>query len=128
MKVSNMIKIFLLLSISLFVTNCETNTSSPTEQESTCSDGMKEVKRVSEIEGFVAFNTDMNKYMIYSGIDGDYDSQDVGILCNNIPDEFIQDEIEIIFSGTYYTYPNEIEKRIPGQNYFLLEINSIKKK
>lgn len=89
---------------------------------------MKEVKKVSEMEGLVAFDSEMDKYLIYSGVDGDYDSQDVGILCKDIPEEFNRDETEIIFSGTYFSYPDEIEKRIPGQNYFFLEINSIRRK
>jgi hypothetical protein len=123
-----MIKLLLLFFICLSVTDCETNSSEISIEKNTCSNGLDVVKEVSEIKGFLAFNTDMNKYIIYSGIDGDYDSQDVGVLCGDLPDEFLQGDVEVIFSGTYFIYPNEIDKDIPGQQYFFLDVSSIKMK
>lgn len=83
------------------------------------------VKEASSRNGIVGYNPFLKKYVIFSGIDGTYDSQDAGIVCGSLPSKFQVVDLQIIFSGKYYNYPGEINNKIPGQTYFYLDIDEI---
>ena len=84
------------------------------------------IKSTSNTEGTIWFNTSQNSYAIYVGISGDYDTQDVGIVCN-LPEKYKVDGQKIIFSANYSKYDKFVYQLIPGQTYYNLELISISK-
>lgn len=82
------------------------------------------VKSVSDSKGTIWLDVQSQKYSIYSGLEGTYDSQDIGIACN-LPDSFKIEGFEILFSGNYYPC-NAFSPSIPGQTYYFLDITKIK--
>lgn len=83
------------------------------------------VNKLSDRKGRILLDTTANVYKLYSGIDGSYDSQDVCVVCN-LPKEFQKDDIEVLFSGTYYANKEQITGKLPGQTFYYLELTHIK--
>lgn len=88
----------------------------------------KEVKAVEDVTAMVIFNPWAEKFVIRKGIDGTYDSVDVGLLCE-LPEEYQEHGLRIIFSGVYYDIEEDLRKqmgwRIPGETYYILKLKSI---
>jgi len=82
------------------------------------------LKTVTGTKGVVRYNTAIEDYVVYSSIEGTYDSQDVGVSCN-LPESYKKEGVEIIFNGKYYQYPRQVEGKIPGQTYYILELSTI---
>lgn len=82
------------------------------------------IKTTPNVEGTIWFNSSLNSYAIYVGITGSYDSQDVGIVCN-LPEKYKVDGQKITFSGNYAKYNKVIQQQIPGQTYYVIELNKI---
>lgn len=81
------------------------------------------IKSLSEIEGMIWYDSLTQQYSIFSGIDGSYDLQDIGIPCN-LPENFHKQGLKISFDGSYYKC-EEFTSHIPGQTYYYLEITKI---
>lgn len=79
------------------------------------------IKTTSDTKGTMYFNSSLNSYAIYVGIEGTYDSQDVGIVCN-LPEKYKVDGQKIIFSGNYSKYDKVVQQQIPGQTYYNIEL------
>jgi hypothetical protein len=79
------------------------------------------IKSTSNTQGTIWFNTSLNSYTIYVGIAGDYDTQDVGVVCN-LPEKYKIDGLKITFSANYSIYKDSIYQLIPGQKYYNLEL------
>lgn len=83
------------------------------------------VKKVADQKGMIMLDSTSNVFKMFSGINGSYDLQDVGVICN-LPEQFKKNDIEVIFSGAYYKYDGEVKNKIPGQRFYYLELNHIK--
>lgn len=81
-------------------------------------------KSVTETKGTIWFDTQAQAYSVFTGIEGTYDSQNIGIVCN-LPDNFKTENLKILFSGNYYKC-EEFTPLIPGQKYYYLELTKIK--
>lgn len=81
-------------------------------------------KSTSDTQGTIWFNTSLNSYTVYVGIAGDYDTQDVGVVCN-LPEKYKIDGLKIKFSANYSIYKDSIYQLIPGQKYYNLELKRI---
>lgn len=81
-------------------------------------------KSVTETKGTIWLDTQAQAYSVFTGIEGAYDSQDIGIVCN-LPDNFKIEGLKILFSGNYYKC-EEFTPLIPGQKYYYLELTKIK--
>jgi dissimilatory sulfite reductase (desulfoviridin) alpha/beta subunit len=79
------------------------------------------IKSTSNTQGTIWFNTSLNSYTIYVGIAGDYDTQDVGVVCN-LPEKYKIDGLKITFRANYSIYKDSIYQLIPGQKYYNLEL------
>ena len=81
------------------------------------------IKSVEDAKGIIWFDSITQSYSVFTGIDGSYDLQDVGIPCN-LPDDYHAERLEISFSGKYYGC-DDFPPRIPGQTYYYLKITKI---
>lgn len=84
------------------------------------------MKKVVDERGIVSFDNVVDKWIIAVSIEGTYDSQDVGIVCDDLPDEFQEVGRWVIFSGEYKKYAGEQKPPFPGQVYYYLFISNIK--
>ena len=90
-----------------------------------CNSSAKTVKEVVDERGIVSFDTFSDNWLIVVSIDGTYDSQDVGIVCNDLSEEFKEEGKWVIFSGEYKKYAGERRPPFPGQVYYYLFISNI---
>ena len=90
-----------------------------------CHPDAKTAKRVVDQRGLVAFDIVLNRWVVIVSIEGTYDSQDVGIVCDNLPEAYQQEGEWVIFSGTYKRYSGEDRPPFPGQVYYYLFVSSI---
>lgn len=81
------------------------------------------VKSVSEATGTIWFDSQAQAYAIFSGIDGTFDAQDIGVVCN-LPDEYKKEGLTLVFSGKYFEN-KALTPQIPGQEYYNLELTKI---
>lgn len=81
------------------------------------------VKTVSGVSGTIWFDSQAQAFAIFRGIDGTYDSQDVGVVCN-LPDSYKSEGIKVVFSGKYFENKVLISQ-IGGQEYYNLELTRI---
>ncbi len=81
------------------------------------------VKSVSEVSGTIWFDSQSQTYAIYRGIDGTYDAQEIGVVCN-LPENYKKEGKKIAFSGKYYEN-QDFSPQIPGQEYYYLELTKI---
>lgn len=81
------------------------------------------VKSVSDVSGTIWFDSQSQTYAIYRGIDGTYDAQEIGVVCN-LPKNYKKEGKKIVFSGKYYENQN-FSSQIPGQEYYYLELTKI---
>lgn len=82
------------------------------------------VKSVSDRKGIIWYDSLSHSYAVFAGIEGTYDSQDIGIPCD-MPDNYNKAGLEIIFSGNYYKC-EDFSPIIPGETYYYLELTKIK--
>lgn len=82
------------------------------------------VKTVSDASGTIWFDSQAQAYAIFSGIDGTYDAQDIGIACN-LPDNYKKEGLKVIFSGKYFENKS-LTPQMPGQEYYNLELTKIR--
>ncbi|TDO05185.1 hypothetical protein [Sunxiuqinia elliptica] len=109
----------LLLGVFLMVVGCS--------KEETVVEGFErgeEVKRVSGVKGVIGYVAQVDKFAIFTGVDGAYDSQGVGLV-SVIPEEFQVEGLEVVFDGVYYSCDG-ISPSIPGQVYYYLDVSAIK--
>lgn len=81
------------------------------------------VKSVSNKKGTIWYDTQAQSYAVYTGVEGSFDSQIIGLICN-LPDTSKVEGLKITFSGNYYNC-EEFTPLIPGQEYFYLELTKI---
>ena len=90
---------------------------------------IEKVKTVEDVNGMVLYDEWLGDYVISRGIDGTYDSVDVGFICD-LPKEYRKHGTKIIFSGVYLNIDEERKKIIPtriiGVTYYILEVDEIK--
>ncbi len=109
----------LLLGVFLMVVGCS--------KEEAVVEGFErgeEVKRVSGVKGVIGYVAQVDKFAIFTGVDGAYDSQGVGLV-SVIPEEFQVEGLEVVFDGVYYSCDG-ISPSIPGQVYYYLDVSAIK--
>lgn len=82
------------------------------------------VKSTSDTKGYIWYNSEFQDYALYIGIEGNYDSQDVGVVCN-LPDKYKNDGQMLLFSGNFYEYTESVAKKLPGQEFFFIELSRI---
>lgn len=120
------IKLYVIYGAMSFLAGCEVQNDTSSERLSSDECPHTEVvNNIANKKGRILLDTTANVYKLYSGIDGSYDSQDVGVICN-LPKQFQKDDIEVLFSGTYYKYDGQIKKKLPGQKFYYLELTQIK--
>lgn len=81
------------------------------------------VKSVSNEKGTIWYETQSQSYAVFTGVDGSYDSQIIGLICNP-SDTHKVEGVKITFSGNYYNC-EEFTPLIPGQEYYYLELTKI---
>ena len=79
------------------------------------------IESVSDMEGIVWYDTQVKAYCIFSGVDGTYDLQIIGIVCNDLPDAYKAEGVKVLYSGHYYDC-KEFSAPIPGQKYYYLKL------
>ncbi|WP_439489918.1 hypothetical protein [Algoriphagus sp.] len=82
-----------------------------------------ELKSVADETGTVWFDSQAQAFAIFSGIDGTYDGQNIGIVCN-LPDNYKEEGVTVVFSGKYFENKN-LTPQIPGQEYYDLELSKV---
>lgn len=92
-----------------------------------CNLKAKTVKEASNQIGFVAYSEHESKWLIIVSQTGTYDSQDLGIVCNDLPENFQQIGMKVLFSGEYKEYDKDPNGPLPGQTYYYLFISNISK-
>jgi hypothetical protein len=119
----------ILLIITLLSTfSCKKETVQQTESTLySCAPDSPTVKEVADITGYLWYNNDQQKYAIYIGISGTYDSQIVAVLCE-VPEKFKKEGIQVLFSGKYRQFGKQPENSLPGQIYYYLQLTNIKEK
>lgn len=81
------------------------------------------VKTATQASGTIWFDSQAQAYAIFSGIDGTYDSQDIGVVCN-LPDNYKKEGTKVVFNGKYFENKS-LTPQIPGQEYYNLELTKI---
>ncbi|WP_194777244.1 hypothetical protein [Pararhodonellum marinum] len=84
------------------------------------------VKSVSEANGTIWFDSQAQAYAIFKGIEGTFDGQDIGVVCD-LPDDYKEEGLKVIFGGKYFENKT-FTTQIPGQKYYNLELTSIEMK
>ena len=113
--------VLIVISIIMMGSGCEKDQSNIDIKSCNLSNM---VKPASNLRGTVWFKSSINSYAIYVGVEGSYDSQDVGIVCN-LPEKYQVDGLKIMFSGKYFKYEKDIFQQLPGQTYYILELSKI---
>lgn len=90
-----------------------------------CHPEAETVKTVSNQTGIVAFDSVLNQWLITAAINGTYDSQDIGIVCNDLPEAYQRIGERVVFSGAYQSYSGDIRPSVGGQVYYYLFIGAI---
>lgn len=117
-----LINTLLILSFFMFV-KCE-NDSDPKLQLP------PEVWEVSGIEGSIGFwgtdqnNGEVNKYFIGVYVPGTIDASIIGIV-DDLPAEFMQEDLQVVFSGTYTESESNPMPFLGGQMIYSLAITKI---
>lgn len=91
-----------------------------------CDPQKKTIKAVSERKGRIGFSQEEEKWLIIASIPETYDSQDIGIVCTELIENFQEVGREVLFSGAYKERCDGIESALPGQVYYDLHITEIK--
>jgi hypothetical protein len=125
-RFGNSLRVVAIITLSTFIISGQCQKVDDTGNLSECR-SEQFVKSVTEEEGTIWLNKSLNKYALYTGVRGTYDSQIVGVICN-IPTEYKKDGLTVIVSGDYFEYNKDASQKFPGQTYFFLELREIKKK
>jgi len=80
--------------------------------------------KADRYEGRVRFVPQEQRYAIVYSVPRTYDSQVYGVVCN-LPEEFLQEEKKVKFSGTYREYSGPAKPYMGGQSYEYLDLKSI---
>ena len=111
---------FGLLGLLIFGSSCEETPWTDT----LCADGPI-AKTVADATGIVSFDSTFNAWLILVSIEGTYDAQDVGILCEELPEEVREVGKRVRFEGAYQTYTGNRRPPIAGQTYYHLAVADI---
>jgi hypothetical protein len=109
----------LVTVLTLLMAACDNN--EPESSLSGCDRG-KVVKKAKNRAGQVSFIPSENSYLIQYAEPGTYDSVDMGYTCN-LPEEFKQAGLKVIFSGDYRKYP--VASPLGGYTNYYLELTDI---
>ena len=122
--INNLLTITGTLCIFLAMAACKGEETRLPADIDPCSPLAETVRRVADATGFILFNQAEQRYAIYVGVEGTYDSQLVGILCST-PEAYRKDGLQVTFSGEYKPFDKEPEQKFPGQTYYYLSLSSI---
>lgn len=106
---------------------CTKNDESPESRVDliVCTPNDHKIKDVKDQKGTIYLNKELNKYCIYIGVNGTYDTQIVAVPCNLLK-EYEADGSKVVFSGSYYEYAEKVQTLLPGQIYYHLSLTLIK--
>jgi len=90
-----------------------------------CASNAKAVKKITDASGLVHFDATLNLYIIDRAEPGTYDVVDVGILCNDLPEDLRTANKRVVFSGTYYEYKQPSGAPV-GTTYYYLTLSKVK--
>lgn len=91
-----------------------------------CDPARKTVKEVIDKLGRVDYNQEEDKWLIIaSSSPVSYDSQDLGIVCSDLDEEFKQVGNTVRFSGEYKEKCGDNKGSFPGQTYYYLHLSAI---
>lgn len=90
-----------------------------------CASNAEEVKKITGASGRVNFDTTLKRYTISRAEPGTYDVVDVGILCNDLPEDLQVANTKVIFSGIYYRH-NQPSGLPVGTTYYYLTLSKVK--
>ena len=93
--------------------------------DAACDPGIEVIKPVTDETGIVSFDSNINQWIVLVSIEGTYDSQDAGIVCNELSAEFQQAGKRVVFSGSYQPYLEEDRSPLGGWTYYYLSITTI---
>lgn len=122
MKIS--FRLFTVTLIFLASVSCQETECAGRGDCNTCSS--RTVKEVSNRPGRVSYHEEESKWMIVHSVEGTFDSQDLGILCDSLPKEFQQIGTKVLFSGEFKSYDKDARPPIPGQTFYYLYISQLK--
>jgi hypothetical protein len=91
---------------------------------SACYADKKMVRKATNSKGIIGFNQELQKYALYVGVAGSYDSQIIGVPCN-LAREYEKQGLKVTFSGRYKEMEIQPAYLFAGQEYFYLEITKI---
>ncbi|MEK6481578.1 hypothetical protein WJR50_28805 [Catalinimonas sp. 4WD22] len=89
-----------------------------------CNPQAETVKKVNDGIGIVSYDSLENKWAIHRSASG-YDSQDVGLLCEPLAEEYQEIGKFVVFSGEYKKYSKDRPVRFPGETFYYLFMTSI---
>ncbi len=108
------------LIISLAVIGCE-NAKNDCEL-SPCNPQRETVKEVADQTGIMSYDQAVEKWTIIVSIQGTYDSQDIGIICNELPENLKSEGLSVVFDGVYKAKCGDNRAAIPGSVYYYLHL------
>lgn len=81
------------------------------------------VNSISDSNGTIWFESQVQSHVIFSGVEGTFDGQNIWVVCN-LPEGYKEEGLKVIFSGKY-SENIKLVPQIPGQQYFNLELTKI---
>ena len=91
----------------------------------TCVPNAKPVKEVASATGTVVYMPALNRYTILQAQPSTYDVLNIGVLCDDLPEDLRIVNTRVVFSGTYYEHdqPGTAPART---TYYYLALSDIK--
>lgn len=120
-------KTVIVLSIFLALTSvsCD-NESQNLGCDPVCDPLRTTIKKVTDKEGRIGYSQEEDKWLIIaSTYSVSYDSQDLGIVCGDLKEEFKQVGQKVKFSGAYKEKCGNNKGPIAGQTYYYLHVSKM---
>lgn len=112
--------ILILFTACISITNC----NKEGVKEPSCSDSYSKTGSLTDAVGSIGFNNTTSQYFIVKYIDGAIDSFYTLYPCN-LPEEYKQENLKVIFSGDLYTGNDLPNPQLGGQEIFHFDLKKI---
>ena len=116
----------LLSALLLTASGCQKCEEGPDTNSQSCAADKQAVKTVANVEGTIGYEPTLRQYFIRRFIPGTIDSVDYGLLCGTVPANLQVVGARVLFSGAYKPYDKQPPAGPAGQEYYYLELSSVK--
>ena len=116
--------IYSLLSLLLFCCNDDNKPADCTLAP--CDPSRRTVREVADYPGRVAYDDNEDRWVIISSPEEvTYDSQNIGLVCGELPEEFRKPGLQVRFSGKFKSICEDNKALVGGHVYYYLHVTEI---